>query len=445
MLTRVVACAVRVSLSVMQEVRGLEAALAWCALRRARHASTARRAELAAAVADVVASVARRGERALLDLTRRFDGVELESVVLPRARLEADADEVPPALRESIDLALERVRAYYAAQVESGFEVADAGARLGMVLRPVASVGCYVPGGSAPLFSSLIMTGVPARVAGVERIVVATPPRPGGGVPREIAYVASRLGADAVLSVGGAQAVAALAFGVGEVGAVDMIVGPGNDYVVEAKRQLFGTVGIDSLAGPTETLVLADDTADPRHVAADLVAQAEHVGAEPVLVTTSEPLLTRAKVLAHEMAAALPTSGPALDSLGGRGTAVLVGDVAEGVRVLNAFAPEHACLLVREAEAVAQQVRNAGGLFLGHDSMEALGDYLAGPSHVMPTGGTARFASFVNLRNFQKAIPYVAASRELLERVGPAAAALARAEGLEGHARAIESRLAGDA
>lgn len=441
MLTRVVAPAARVSLSVMHEVRGLEAALAWCALRRARQASTARRAELAAAVADVIATVARRGESALLDLTRRFDGVELASVVVPRARLEADAGELAPALREAIDLAMERVRTYYSAQAEGGFEIVDSGAKLGMTLRPVASVGCYVPGGTAPLFSSLIMTGVPARVAGVERVVVATPPRPGGGVPREIAYVALQLGAESVLSVGGAQAVAALAFGVGEVRAVDMVVGPGNDYVVEAKRQLFGTVGIDSLAGPTETLVLADDSADPRHVAADLVAQAEHVGAEPVLVTTSESLLSQAKRLAHEMAAALPTSGPALESLAERGTTVLVADVSEGVRVLNAFAPEHACLLVRGAEVVAKEVRNAGGIFVGHASMEALGDYLAGPSHVMPTGGTARFASFVNLRDFQKAIPYVAASRELLERVGPAAAALARAEGLEGHARAIEARL----
>lgn len=392
----------------------------------------------------MVGAVSRGGAAEILALTERFDGVRLDTVVVPPERLSEAADRVPAGLQEAIDLAMSRVESYYRAQTEGGFEVSDGGARLGMLVRPVASVGCYVPGGTAPLFSSLVMTGVPARVAGVERIVVATPPSADGSVPPEIAYVAERLEAEAVLAVGGAQAVAALAFGVEGVTGVDMVVGPGNDYVIEAKRQLFGVVGIDSLAGPTETLVLADAKADPGHVAADLVAQAEHAGAEPVLVTDSEPLFVKAPDLALELAADLPTSAAALDSLRVRGTAVLVADLDEGLAVLNAFAPEHACLLVAEPARLMERVRNAGGIFLGHASMEALGDYVAGPSHVMPTGATARFASFVNLRDFQKVIPYVAATPELLARVGVQAAAMARAEGLEGHARAIESRLVGD-
>ncbi len=431
----------RVSLSAMREIRGIDAALAWCARRRERLTRPALRAELAATVAELVGAVARGGEQAILSLTERFDGVKLDAVAVPPEAVAASAGLVQPDLRDAIDLAIERVSTYYRAQSASGFEVEDGDARLGMLVRPVASVGCYVPGGTAPLFSSLVMTAVPARVAGVARIVVATPPRPDGSVPPEVAYVASVVDADAVLAVGGAQAIAALAFGVGDVAPVDVVVGPGNAYVVEAKRQLYGAVGIDILAGPTETLVLADATADPRHVASDLVAQAEHGGAEPVLVTDSEPLLERATRLASALATDLPTSAAAVESLEERGTAVLVADLEEGVSVLNAFAPEHACLLVDDPWRLLGRVQNAGGVFLGHESMEALGDYIAGPSHVMPTGSTARFASFVNQVHFQKLIPYVSSTAGLLERVGAQAASMARAEGLEGHARAIESRL----
>src|SRR5690606_19399327 len=269
--------------------------------------------------------------------------------------------------------------------------------------------------------------------------VVATPPRPDGSVPDEVAYVALALGVEEVAAVGGAQAIAALAFGAG-VGPVDKVVGPGNPYVTEAKRQLFGVIGVESLAGPTETLVLADASADLAHVAAALVAQAEHAGAEPILVTTSEDLWREAPRRARDLASALPAAATALASLEERGVCVLVEALEGGVAVLNAVAPEHACLLLEDPEEVVGRVRNAGGLVLGHGSMEAWGDYLAGPSHVMPTGATSRFASFVNVRDFQKVIPFVQAGPELLGRVGRQAAALARAEGLEGHARAIESR-----
>lgn len=424
----------------MRLVTGTAEALAWCERRLAAGRAAARRDAVAAAVAEVVASVRDRGEAAVLELTARFDGVRPSSVRVPAAALEAGAARVPPELRDAIDLAIDRVEAFYRRQAAEGFELVDGDSRLGAVAVPLESVGCYVPGGSAPLFSSLYMTAVPARVAGVQRIVVATPPRPDGAVPDEVAYVALRLGVEAVAAAGGAQAVAALAFGAG-VPRVDKVVGPGNAFVTEAKRQLFGVVGIESLAGPTETLVLADESADARHVAADLVAQAEHAGAEPVLVTTSERLWREAPRLATELAAALPDPATALASLAERGVCVLVEDLAGGVAVLNAFAPEHACLLLDDPWPVARQVRHAGGLFLGHLSMEALGDYLAGPSHVMPTGATARFAGFVNVRDFQKLVPFVQAGPGLLAVVGRDAVRLARAEGLEGHARAILARL----
>ena len=424
----------------MRLVEGRRAALEWCERRREAVWTEGRRAEVAAAVADVIERVRAGGEAAVLELTERFDGVRRGRVLVAREELEAGAARVPRELAAAIDTAIARVEAYYRAQPAGGFELVDGDSRLGALTVPLEAVGCYVPGGTAPLFSSLYMTAVPARVAGVERLVVATPPRPDGSVPDEVAYVALALGAHAVAAVGGAQAVAALAFGAG-VPRVDKVVGPGNAYVTEAKRQLFGLVGVEALAGPTETLVLADDSADPRHVAADLVAQAEHAGAEPVLVTTSERLWRLAPRLAEERAAALPTAGTALTSLRELGVSALVEDLDAAVEVLNAFAPEHACLLLDDPWPVARRVRHAGGLFLGHRSMEALGDYLAGPSHVMPTGATARFSSFVSLRDFQKVVPYLQVGPELLARVGGPAAALARAEGLEGHARAVLSRL----
>ncbi len=423
-------------------VASTSAALEWCERRLRGLWGAERRGPVAASVAEVVASVRERGEDAVLEHTARFDGVRRRSVLVDAAELEAAAARVPAGLRSAIDEAMARVEAYYRAQPSGGFEVVDGDARLGALAVPLDAVGCYVPGGTAPLFSSLYMTGVPARVAGVRTLVVATPPRPDGSVPDEVAYVALALGASAVAAAGGAQAVAALAFGAG-VPRVDKVVGPGNAYVTEAKRQLFGVVGVESLAGPTETLVLADDSADPEHVAADLVAQAEHAGAEPVLVTTSEALWREAPRLAEERAADLPTAPTALESLRQRGVSALVEDLDGGVAVLDAFAPEHACLLVEDPWPVARRVRHAGGLFLGHRTMEALGDYLAGPSHVMPTGATARFLSFVSVRDFQRLVPYVQAGPELLARVGGAAASLARAEGLEGHARAVASRLEG--
>lgn len=424
----------------MRVLRGLEAALAH--VRNRGFAFT--EDEVFRAVQHTIERVRREGDEALFELTERFDGVRLAGLRIAPDRIEGAAALVAADLRAAIDLSIERVEDFYRQQAAGGFLHQGEGAVLGLVVRPLDRVGCYVPGFTAPLFSSLIMTAVPARVAGVPNIAVATPPRGDGSVPAELLYVAARLGIDTVYSIGGAQAIAALAYGTETVVRVDKVVGPGNRYVVMAKRAVFGTVGIEALPGPTETLVLADDAAELHHVAADLLAQAEHDGAQPVLVTTSPQLLDVLPAELERLLADLPTAAIARASLDQRGFSVLVDTLDEALEVANAYAPEHLCLLVRDPWALVPAVRNAGGIFVGAHSLEALGDYLAGPSHVMPTGGSARHASFVNLRDFQKVIPVLGIGPGLLDEIGPAAATMARAEGLEAHARAIEARLGND-
>lgn len=394
-----------------------------------------------AVVEDILAAVKGGGDEALLELTERFDRVKLSTVRVPEEAFDAAARTVLQEVQDAIALSASRIRAFYRQQPREGFLQQTEGGLLGQLVRPLNRVGIYVPAGSATLFSTLLMCAVPAQVAGVPEIVVVTPPRGDGGVAPEILVVARLLGVREVYRVGGAQAVAALAYGTESVPRVDKIVGPGNAYVVLAKQLVFGAVGIEALPGPTETLVLADDSAEARFVAADLLAQAEHAYAQPVLVTTHEPLLDRVRAELAEQLRALPTRDTAQESLSERGVAVVVGTLAEGLRVANLYAPEHLCLLVRDPWAALPGVEHAGGIFLGESSMEALGDYAAGPSHVMPTGGTARFSSALSVRDFQKVIPLVNVSAETLEKIGPAAARLARAEGLEAHARAIESRL----
>ncbi len=392
-------------------------------------------------VRELLELVRRSGDEGLRDATERLDGVRIDAIRVAPERIAAAVDEIDPELRAAIDLSAERIERYYRLQPAGGFVEADDGAVLGQLVRPIESVGVYVPGGTAPLVSSLLMSAVPARVAGVERIVVATPPSRDGSVPVEVRYAAARVGAETVVRVGGAQAIAALAYGTESVPKVDKIVGPGNRWVVAAKRMVFGTVGIESLPGPTETLVLADEGADPHHAAADLLAQAEHLDAQPVLVTWSESQLDAVLSAVDEALAELPDPAGASESVRERGLALRVGSEDEALEVANAYAPEHLCLMVDDPWRLLPKVRNAGGVFLGAYSMEALGDYVAGPSHVMPTGATARFASFVNLRDFQKVIPLVSLSPELVRRIGPSAVRLARAEGLEAHARAVLARL----
>lgn len=395
-------------------------------------------------VSRILADVRARGDEALRDWTERLDGTRPDALEVPREEIEAAT--VTQGLHAAIRLAVERVRAFHERQPAHGFLHEGPDGTLGQLVRPLGRVGVYVPGGLAPLVSTLIHTVIPARVAGVPEIVVATPPGRDGTVNPAILVAAREVGVGRVFRVGGAQAIAALAYGTASVPAVDKIAGPGNLFVVIAKRQVYGVTGIESLPGPTETLVVADDSADPRFVAADLLAQAEHLGAEPVLVSTSRDLLLEVQA---ELGVALealpePNRGWARDSVEARMKVVLAADLAEALDLANLYAPEHLCLLTRDPWSLLDGVRRAGGVFLGEASMEALGDYVAGPSHVMPTGGTARFMSPVNVRDFQNIISVVGVNDSALRRIGPPAATLARAEGLEAHARAIESRLTPD-
>lgn len=389
----------------------------------------------------IVADVRERGDDALRDWTERLDGARPDALAVSADDLHAAS--VPDDLHAAILTAITRVRAFYEQQPAHGFLNHGPDGALGQLVRPLARVGVYVPGGLAPLISTLIHTAVPAQVAGVTDIVIATPPARDGSVHPAILVAARELGLTQVYRAGGAQAIAALAYGTASIPAVDKIAGPGNLFVVIAKRLVYGQTGIESLPGPTETLVVADDSADPRHVAADLLAQAEHNGAEPVLVSTSRELLLRVQAELNAQLEALPepNRGWARDSVSARMKVVLAGTLDEALELSNLYAPEHLCLLTRDPWSLLGQVQRAGGVFIGEYSMEALGDYVAGPSHVMPTGGTARFMSPVNVRDFQNIISVVGLTEGTLRRIGPAGATLARAEGLEAHARAIESRL----
>jgi histidinol dehydrogenase len=420
----------------MRILNGRTAALAAFRDRGSAQTDPERRAIVERLLADVRA----RGDAAVLDATERLDGVRLDALALPaeeRARLAAT---VPADLRAAVDLSIARVRAFHERQPSEGFLTATSDGVLGQLIRPLERVGCYVPSGAATLASSLVMSAVPALVAGVEEIVVATPPGADGGVDPSVAYVAEALSLGPIYRMGGAQAVGALAYGTQSVPRVDKVVGPGSAWVVIAKALVFGATGIESLPGPTETLVVADENADPDHVAADLLAQAEHDGAVPVLVTSAAASWPRIEAALERRLADLPTAAAARESLVERGAVVVVDDVAEALDVANAFAPEHLCLLVDDPWSWLGHVRHAGGVFVGASSLEALGDYVAGPSHVMPTGGTARFTSALNVRDFQRVMPVIGLTAAGARAIGPAAARFARAEGLEAHARAIEVR-----
>jgi histidinol dehydrogenase len=394
-------------------------------------------------VEEILAAVRDEGDAAVRRFSERFDGVALEDYRVPPQGFEEAREEVAEDLLAAIAEAARRVRTFYEHQPKEGFLLQGEGGLLGQLVRPLERVALYVPGGTAPLFSTLLMLGVPARVAGVPDLVVITPPRKDGSVAPEILVAAELLDIDTVYRIGGAQAIAALAYGTETIPRADKIVGPGNRYVVLAKRLVYGEVGIEALPGPTETLIVADERAKPEHVVADLLAQAEHFGAQPVLVTTSQALIAAVEEELERQLSDLGTAAAARESLMERGLIVLVETLQEALDIANLYAPEHLCLLVEDRWSLLPLVKNAGGIFLGESSMEALGDYNAGPSHVMPTGGTARFSSAVNVRDFQKVIPLVGLSQEAVESLGPGAARMARAEGLEAHARAIESRLRG--
>ena len=391
----------------------------------------------AQAAARVVDDARQRGDAAVREWTRRIDGVELGEMEVPREAWEAAAREIGAELRDALALAARRVRAFHEASMPAEWSDAEAG--YGMRLVPLERAGLYVPGGSAAYPSTALMSAIPARVAGVREIIVCSP----NPAPVTLA-AALEAGVDRLFAIGGAQAVAAMAFGTESVPRVDKICGPGNVFVALAKRQVYGHVDIDGLYGPTETMIIADETADPAAAAADLLAQAEHDAlASPVLVATSARMMEAILQEIERQAPELERGAIARAALDGQGAATLVESVEEALEVANAFAPEHLCLLVADADRYVAGVRNAGGVFVGDSSPEALGDYAAGPSHVMPTGASARFASSLGVHSFLKRVPVVMLPSAVLREIGPAAAAIARAEGLGGHARAAAMRLEG--
>ncbi len=396
------------------------------------------------AVRRILADVRARGDGALIDWSRRIDGVTPPSLVVPRTEIQAAYSHVDPDVIEAMRVAIARVESFHRRQPALSWIHNDTEGTLGQLIRPIERIGIYIPGGSAPLPSSLIMTAIPARVAGVPFTAMISPPQRTSGLPHPTILVAADLaGINAVYVGGGAQAIGALAFGTESIMRVDKICGPGSLFTTLAKRQVFGIVGIDGLPGPTETVVIADDHADPQLAAADLLAQAEHdVLACAILLTPSYQLAERVQAAILVQVEELGRSDVIAGSLA-RGSGIVVTDsLAQAFELANAYAPEHLCLLVEDPWSHLGEVRHAGGIFLGERSFEVLGDYVAGPSHVMPTGGTARFASPINVNDFVKIVSVIGLNEQTLRAIGPSAQRLARAEGLSAHAAAVERRLA---
>jgi histidinol dehydrogenase len=397
-------------------------------------------------VAAIIADVRARGDAAVIDATARFDRLALtaDGLRISAAEIDAATTSIPPALAAALDLAATRIEAFHRAQLPSDLRMTDAaGVTMGMRWGALDAVGLYVPGGKAAYPSSVLMNAIPAQAAGVPRIAMCVP-TPDGVLNPLVLAAARRAGVTEIYRVGGAQAVAALAYGTASIAAVDRIVGPGNAYVAEAKRQVFGRVGIDSIAGPSEVVVLADASNDPRRVAVDLLAQAEHdEAAQSILITESAAF---ADAVAAAVAAELPTlprAAIAGASWAAHGAIIVVEDWIQAVDLVNRLAPEHLELMVRDPDWLFARVRHAGAVFLGAFCPEAVGDYVAGPNHVLPTGRTARFASGLSVFDFLKRTTFVSATQAALDQVGPAAVALAEAEGLQAHARSIALRLGG--
>jgi histidinol dehydrogenase len=390
----------------------------------------------------ILRDVRNKGDEAVRRYTAAFDGAAPTSFEVPRHEWRTALAGLDAELRDALILSAEQITRFHEKQRRTSWlDYSDEGA-LGQIVRPLERIGVYAPGGSAVYPSSLLMTAVPARVAGVGEIIVCSPPGPNGHVSPLILAAAEVAGVDRLFQIGGAQAIAALAFGTESVPHVDKIHGPGNIFVVLAKQRVYGTVAIDQLPGPTETVLVADDLARPDLVAADLLAQAEHDPmASAILITTSSALAEQVQGELTAQLAGLERAAIAGQSLAATGLIVVVPDVETAIELANRYAPEHLCLLLRDPWAAVPLVRHAGGIFVGEDSPEALGDYTTGPSHVMPTGGTARFSSPVHLNDFLKVISLVAANRAAVQRLGPATIALATAEGLTAHAAAIERRL----
>lgn len=399
------------------------------------------------AVTAIVADVADRGDAAVLEYTRRFDGIEAQSLAeleVPRQKWEQALQQIDPAHREALEYAAGRVRSYHEHQVQESWQYRDAsGNLLGQKITPLARAGIYVPGGKACYPSSVLMNAIPARVAGVPEIIMVVP-APGGELNDLVLAAAHIAGVDRVFTLGGAQAVAALAYGTETVPAVDKIVGPGNIYVATAKRLVFGQVGIDMVAGPSEILVICDGSTNPDWVAMDLFSQAEHdENAQSLLLCPDSAYLDEVQRSIERLLPEMDRAEIIRASLAGRGAMILTRDLAQAVEVSNSLAPEHLELSVADPEALLPLVQNAGAIFMGPYTSESLGDYCAGPNHVLPTSRSARFSSPLGVYDFQKRSSIIMCSEQGVQELGKVASVLARGESLSAHARSAEMRLEG--
>ena len=401
-------------------------------------------ADVASDVATIIADVRARGDAALAELTAKFDRFDLDATgwSISRAECAAARAALPAELRAALELAAERIAAFHAGQKPEDKSAVDAtGALLGSRWSAVDAAGVYVPGGRAAYPSSVLMNAIPAKVAGVERLVMVTP-TPDGVINPLVLAAADIAGVDEIWRVGGAQAVAALAYGTGRIAPVDVVTGPGNAWVAEAKRQLYGVVGIDMVAGPSEIVVVADAKNDPAIIAADLLSQSEHDPTSQSILFTDDAAFADAVAVAVEAhIPTLSTAAVARAAWDANGAIILVRDFAEAMPLVNRLAAEHLQLAVDDAEALFAQVRHAGSVFLGRMTPEAIGDYVAGPNHVLPTGRRARFASGLSVLDFMKRTSFLKLDAGSLAAIGPAAVALAEAEGLPAHARSVSLRL----
>jgi histidinol dehydrogenase len=418
---------------------GFETALAELLARRRAEEEGARRI-----AAEIIAAVRNEGDAALVELTLRHDRIDCSrsGLRIAKADIAAAAARSPYRERAALAEAAVRIEAYHRRQLPEDADFTDAeGVRLGWRWRAIDAVGIYVPGGTAAYPSSVLMTAIPARVAGVARLVM-TVPTPDGAIDPLVMAAAELAGIDEIWRIGGAQAIAALAYGTQTIRPVDKIVGPGNAYVAAAKRLVFGEVGIDAIAGPSEILVLADGGGDPGWIAADLLSQAEHdAQSQAVLVTDDPAFADRVADAIDRLLARLPRAEIARQSWERHGAIILVPDLAAAVPVIDRIAPEHLELAIEDPEPLLEKVRHAGAIFLGRFAPEAIGDYCAGPSHVLPTGGGARFASGLGVHDFLKRSSVIGLDRPALERIGPSARRLAEAEGLHAHALSVALRL----
>ena len=392
-------------------------------------------------IADIIFGVKMGGDPTLINYSQTFDGPIGGALELTKEEIDAAVAEVPEEVMETLQEAADRIAFYHKAQLREGYTLKEDGVTLRQKVVPLKKVGIYIPGGTAAYPSTVLMNAVPAKIAGVEEIIMVSPPTANGTIAPVILAAAKIAGVDRVFRIGGAQAIAALAYGTKSVPKVDKIVGPGNAYVAEAKKQVFGQVGIDLIAGPSEVLVIADKGADARIVAADMLSQAEHDKmATAVLITTDQFVAERTAEQLEVQLATLPREEIARESIDVNGKIIIVDSIDEAIDLANELAPEHLELFLDGAEAYADKIRNAGSVFVGKNCPEALGDYFAGPNHTLPTSGTARFASPLTVDDFVKTMSLTYYEPEALEYAKDKVALLARQEGLEGHARSILSR-----